>query len=93
MLLSPSRFVVSSLETVIRHFSASVYDITENLWWRSRAIFLLYLFILAGKPPSRSQTGVSLEQLMWLWMDSGYITGRRTKYQTSREACCRQSLS
>jgi hypothetical protein len=44
MLLSPSRFVVSSLETVIRHFSASVYDITENLWWPARAIFLLYSF-------------------------------------------------
>src|SRR5580692_6455892 len=30
---------------------------------------------------------VSLEGLMWLWMDSGYITARRTKYEISREAC------
>src|SRR5579863_7586866 len=80
------------LEIEISHFSASVYDITGNLWWPSRAIFLL-VFILGGKPPYRAQIRVSLEWPMWLWMDSEYITARRTKYQISREACCGHSLS
>lgn len=78
-------------EIEIRHFSPSVYDITENLWWLARPIFSS---IHSGpKAPvlSRDEGFVGMADVA---MDgSGYITARRTKYQISREAYCRQSPS